>query len=55
LGDAFSGQLWAKSCEPIRIIDEAHHRRTFHYIVRHAQHGAWVWSFRDGEIEPKKG
>ena len=47
--DRLPGQVWSKSCDPIVIRDEAHHRRVFRYILAHAAQGAWVWSFRDGE------
>jgi REP element-mobilizing transposase RayT len=47
--EAVAGKLWAKGGRPIRIVDQAHHRRTFYYILGHREQGAWVWSFRDGE------
>lgn len=45
------GKLWASGCDPIPIRDKSHHTRTFQYILRHEREGAWVWSFRDGEIK----
>ena len=44
------GRVWAKGCNPKPIRDEAHHRETFGYILRHREEGAWVWSFREGDI-----
>lgn len=48
-------RLWGKRChyEPIRSRD--HQVRAFHYICRHAEEGAWVWTFREGwspAVEP---
>lgn len=43
------GSIWSKSCDPIVIRDEQHHRRAFRYIRDHAKQGAWVWSYKDAE------
>ncbi|MEM6258245.1 MAG: hypothetical protein AAGI37_08025 [Planctomycetota bacterium] len=47
--DELPGSIWSKSCDPVVISDESHHRRAYQYILDHAKQGAWVWSFRDGE------
>ena len=43
------GEVWATSCKVIPIRDEGHHRNTYHYILDHADEGAWVWDFRREE------
>ncbi len=48
LRDAIPGAMWAKKCGLRQINDEAHQSAAFAYIVRHADEGAWVWTFRDG-------
>jgi hypothetical protein len=47
VGDALPGRLWASGCKQVRIRDQAHQRRVYHYILRHEAEGAWTWSFRD--------
>ena len=42
------GSIWSKSCDPIMVRDEMHHRRVYDYILNHAKHGAWVWSYQEG-------
>ena len=51
--DELPGTIWSKSCDPIRITDRQHHERVFHYILDHAQNGAWVWTYRDKEEDKK--
>jgi REP element-mobilizing transposase RayT len=43
-----TGGLWAKRCKVEPIHDRAHQVNAFHYIERHANSGAWVWTFRHG-------
>ena len=42
------GKLWAARGKATPIRDRQHQVNCFHYILRHAEGGAWVWSFRDG-------
>jgi REP element-mobilizing transposase RayT len=44
----FEGKLWERGCHAVPIKDRKHQINVFHYIRRHASHGAWVWTFRDG-------
>ena len=46
--DELPGSIWSKSCDPIKIQDQAHHRRVYRYILDHSEQGAWVWSFEKG-------
>jgi hypothetical protein len=48
----WKGLLWAARSKPNPIKNRQHQLNTFDYILRHAEEGAWVWSFRDG-IKPK--
>ena len=41
------GKIWARGGKPILIIDPAHQKRVFQYILKHTQDGDWVWSFRN--------
>lgn len=41
------GRVWARGCGLKPIRDERHQRNTFLYIQRHADKGAYVWTFRD--------
>jgi len=40
----WSGKLFAKRGKELTIKDRAHQLNVYHYILRHAQQGAWVWS-----------
>lgn len=42
------GGVWAKRCRALAIRDRAHQVKVFKYIVAHSQHGAAVWTFRNG-------
>ena len=42
------GTVWAKRCRPLPITDRAHQLNVFDYILKHADKGAWVWTFRNG-------
>ncbi|MBX2850967.1 MAG: hypothetical protein KTR15_04380 [Phycisphaeraceae bacterium] len=44
-----TGRIWAKGCGLKPIRDEEHQRNTFGYIQRHAEKGAFIWSFRDDD------
>lgn len=44
------GNVWARGGRPIAVRDLAHQRRVYRYILEHAEHGDWVWDFRQGEI-----
>lgn len=46
--EGFVGKLWERGCHVVPIKDRKHQVNVFHYIRRHASHGAWVWTFRDG-------
>ncbi|MCX5661933.1 MAG: hypothetical protein NTW19_19820 [Planctomycetota bacterium] len=43
----FPGGIWGRNggLKPIR--NQKHQAATFDYIARHADEGAWVWTFRD--------
>jgi len=46
-GVGFTGKLWAvrSRAEPVRA--RSHQLRAMNYILKHAEHGAWVWRFGD--------
>ena len=44
----FSGTLWAKGCRVLPVRDRAHQVNVYGYICRHAQEGAWVWTYDQG-------
>src|SRR5205823_10363977 len=48
----WKGQMWGKRSKATPVGDRAHHENTFHYITRHKNEGAWVWTFRDPPPEP---
>ena len=43
----WQGLVWAKRSKETPVKDRKHHVNVFNYILRHAEEGAWVWSFRD--------
>lgn len=45
--DRLPGEIWSKSCDPVRVESRSHHQRVYRYILDHANDGAWVWSFKD--------
>lgn len=49
--DAMPGRIWADGGDFRQIQDHDHARRTFKYILDHAEEGAWVWSYKDAERE----
>jgi hypothetical protein len=38
-------KLWGKRGKFLRIRDRPHQLNVFRYILRHAEHGAWVWYY----------
>ncbi len=50
------GRIWAKRSKALPVRDRGHQVNVFNYIRRHADEGAWVWTFRDraprAETEP---
>ncbi len=47
VGPWLPGRVWGKKGKIIPIRGRAHHERVYHYIIEHADEGAWVWSFRN--------
>ncbi|MFW5681849.1 MAG: transposase [Phycisphaeraceae bacterium] len=47
--DGLPGRVWAGGGKPIRVHDQAHQRRVFHYICEHRDQGAYVWRFDEQE------
>lgn len=43
------GTLWAKKCALKPIRSASQQRATFDYIVKHADQGASIWTFRDAQ------
>ncbi len=41
-------KLWAKRPKFEPIHDRAHQLNVYHYILRHAEQGAYVWRYSDG-------
>lgn len=48
-GHFSSGPIWGKRGKIVPIRDRSHQIKVFHYIVRHAEEGAAVWTFREVE------
>ena len=42
------GKVWQREAGVTPIADRRHQERVFDYIRKHANKGAWVWTFRDG-------
>jgi hypothetical protein len=40
----WQGKVWAASSKIVPICDRQHQIRVYHYILRHRDEGAWVWS-----------
>jgi hypothetical protein len=38
------GKLWGKRGKELQVRDREHQLNVYHYIMRHAAQGAWVWS-----------
>jgi REP element-mobilizing transposase RayT len=45
--DALPGKLWSRGIGITQITNKSHQQSVFKYILRHQEHGAWVWSYRD--------
>jgi hypothetical protein len=44
------GRIWARECGLAPIRDRQHQINTYNYIRNHYHSGAWVWTFREGEL-----
>ncbi len=55
VSDKMPGRIWAKGCGVKTIKDQTHQVNTFNYIIKHVDHGAWVWRFRDESDEDVSG
>ena len=44
------GPIWAASGQFKRIKDQSHHRNAYRYIRDEQGPGAWVWTFREGDL-----
>jgi len=42
------GTVWARKCRVLPITSRSHQQNVFRYIAKHADKGAWVWTFREG-------
>lgn len=47
------GQVWARKCRALPIRNRSHQINTFKYIVAHREHGAFVWTFKEGLLHPE--
>lgn len=41
-------RLWAKRGRTLPIRSRSHQVNVYHYILEHAQSGAWVWTYKEG-------
>ncbi len=48
--DLIAVKLWARKSGLTPIRDQSHQRNTYRYICKHAAEGAWVWTYREGEM-----
>jgi hypothetical protein len=46
------GKLWARRGKEMRVRDRAHQLNVYHYILSHANEGAWVWDWVRNHPEP---
>ncbi|XAM00875.1 hypothetical protein OT109_05710 [Phycisphaeraceae bacterium D3-23] len=46
VGAALPSQVWAAGGKPIEVNDSEHHRRVYHYILRHRCEGDWTWAIQ---------
>lgn len=46
--------FWAKGCSVRLVTSRSHQVRVFEYIERHREQEAFVWTFRDERLVPKK-
>ena len=49
----WTGKLWGVGSKIEPVKDRSHQLNTFHYILRHAAEGAWVWDFRTTHPAPE--
>jgi hypothetical protein len=45
------GQVWGKRSKEKPVRDRQHQLNAYHYILNHANEGAWVWSLMDKKPE----
>ena len=45
-GQGWQGKLWGKRGKEGRVRDRAHQLNVYHYILDHAEEGAWVWVWK---------
>jgi hypothetical protein len=48
-GRGWKGKLWGRRGKELPVGDRRHQRNVHGYILKHAQEGAWVWTWRDAE------
>lgn len=48
-----SGKVWESGCHVEPVNDRQHQVNVFHYICRHQEKGAWLWTFRDPPPAPR--
>ncbi len=41
------GAVWGKRSRALPVRDRQHQLNVFSYIAKHAEKGAWVWTFKD--------
>ncbi|MCX7426683.1 MAG: hypothetical protein NTW96_13790 [Planctomycetia bacterium] len=46
------GRLWGHGSHIVAITSRRHQLKVFHYIADHKEHGAWLWTFREGAYWP---
>ena len=46
------GKLWSGKGKVTPVSDRKHQVNVFNYITRHADQGAWLWTFRQGIYWP---
>ena len=42
------GTVWARKCRALPLTSRSHQQNVFRYIAKHADKGAWTWTFREG-------
>jgi REP element-mobilizing transposase RayT len=45
------GQLWSRGIGIVQIESKTHQHAVYRYILKHREHSAWVWSYRDAKDE----
>ena len=46
------GKVWSGNGKVTPVSDRQHQVNVFNYITRHADHGAWLWTFHKGIYWP---